>query len=48
MRASWAVFDGKERLLAHGPDLWRYAHGVDPDMGTVIVPDEASLTRLQV
>ena len=48
---SWLVRSSDNRVIRHGPNLWRYAYSLIPSkngLSRVTVPDEKSLSRLQV
>ena len=48
---SWVVRSSDQKVLRHGPNLWRYAYSLVPSengLPRVTVPNEESLLRLQV
>ena len=48
---SWLVRSSDQKVIRHGPNLWRYAYSLVPSQNglpRVTVPDEKSLSRLQV
>ena len=48
---SWVVRSSDQKVLRHGPNLWRYAYSLIPSengLPRVTVPSKESLSRLQV
>ena len=48
---SWLVRSSDQKVIRHGPNLWRYAYSLIPSkngLPRVTVPNEESLSRLQV
>ena len=48
---SWVVRSSDQKVIRHGPNLWRYAYSLIPSkngLPRVTVPDEESLLRLEV
>ena len=48
---SWVVRSSDQKVLRHGPNLWRYAYSLIPSkngLPRVTAPDEKSLSRLEV
>ena len=48
---SWLVRSSDQKVIRHGPNLWRYAYSLIPSkngLPRVTVPDEESLLRLEV
>ena len=48
---SWLVRSSDNKIIRHGPNLWRYAYSLIPSkngLPRVTVPNEESLSRLQV